>query len=805
MQKLPSLNRRAADKRAIRSAVAMERCEPRTLFAAGNLDLSLGGTGKRLTHIAGEDVARDVIFNVNSSTPALSKIIVVGDGASTTSNEDIKLVRYNANGSLDTSFGQSSSGKSVLDFTRADKLDGTKSVRSGGLASGTDKILVAGTGAWTAATVSATMALSLISADGSTLHDSDGATFGSNTYDSHTTGGMIVNGSTVTLVGVDRTNQGSGGGNGPRMAIAKFLVNTTNDTVTLSNNIESSLLNTTPYDVVQTSGDDFIAAVVNTTGVSETVDLVKYTANTNTFTEYGFDAAYTGNAMSVALSPDGAKVILAYQDDTGCTLARFNTSNGSLDSSFSGDGLEYVSGLGTDGVSMDIAVQGTSTDYKIIAAAGAIDYIIARVDDSGSLDTSFGSGGLVTTQFYATDYSSSIADQVREASTSANAVRIDPAGRIVAVGDSSWTEPIYNPDGAIPHLDFSIARYLSDGITTFDPTDPVIPGTSSADRIYVKRDSTNVKVWINAPTEAAVDPTVAPTDAPTHVFSYSALNSLTFNTLQGNDRVTIDLGGGAVIPTGGVTVNGGNDTDEVRLLGTSSAETVNFNSAQIVVGSSSNVPHTSIEGITFDGKHGDDPISVNAGPVVTFTASQHFSSLLVASGASAAMRTGGNKLLVTDSLTIGTSGTLDMTDEDLIVDYSTTSPAATIQTLINSGRSGGSWTGTGITSTSARNRSPKITTLGLLLSTEYQAMNPSATSFDGETLDSTMVLVKYTFNGDTDFNGLIDFDDHSRVDAGMTNERTGWMNGDADGNGIVDFDDYSLVDQAFNNQGTEVL
>ncbi|MBC8105514.1 MAG: hypothetical protein H7Z14_02900 [Anaerolineae bacterium] len=49
-------------------------------------------------------------------------------------------------------------------------------------------------------------------------------------------------------------------------------------------------------------------------------------------------------------------------------------------------------------------------------------------------------------------------------------------------------------------------------------------------------------------------------------------------------------------------------------------------------------------------------------------------------------------------------------------------------------------------------------------------------------------------------NGVVDFDDYSRIDGGFNNNRTGWFNGDVDYNGIVDFDDYSLIDQAFNTQ-----
>src|SRR5687767_3903361 len=72
----------------------------------------------------------------------------------------------------------------------------------------------------------------------------------------------------------------------------------------------------------------------------------------------------------------------------------------------------------------------------------------------------------------------------------------------------------------------------------------------------------------------------------------------------------------------------------------------------------------------------------------------------------------------------------------------------------------------------------------------------------GETIDTSAVLVKYTYYGDTNFNGVVNFDDYSRTDAGFNFGRSGWLNGDFDGNGSVNFDDYSLIDLAFNTQGS---
>src|SRR5205823_13539012 len=72
--------------------------------------------------------------------------------------------------------------------------------------------------------------------------------------------------------------------------------------------------------------------------------------------------------------------------------------------------------------------------------------------------------------------------------------------------------------------------------------------------------------------------------------------------------------------------------------------------------------------------------------------------------------------------------------------------------------------------------------------------------FDGQAIDASTVLVKYTWYGDTDFNGRVNFDDYVRTDNGFNNHLGGWLNGDFDLNGVVNFDDYVLIDLAFDTQ-----
>jgi hypothetical protein len=163
------------------------------------------------------------------------------------------------------------------------------------------------------------------------------------------------------------------------------------------------------------------------------------------------------------------------------------------------------------------------------------------------------------------------------------------------------------------------------------------------------------------------------------------------------------------------------------------------------------------------------------------------------------LTSGGTRLLDVTAMTINGNAKLDLNDNDLLVDYTGGSPLATIQTLINTARAGGAWTGIGLTSGAAASNGSHNTTLGAMEATDYALAHGGP--FDGVTLDSTAVLVKYTYYGDTDFNGKVNFDDYVRTDSGFNNHQTGWMNGDFDGSGLVNFDDYVLIDLSFNTQG----
>jgi hypothetical protein len=173
-------------------------------------------------------------------------------------------------------------------------------------------------------------------------------------------------------------------------------------------------------------------------------------------------------------------------------------------------------------------------------------------------------------------------------------------------------------------------------------------------------------------------------------------------------------------------------------------------------------------------------------------------TLTLQNSAQLTLAAGSNSLATVNALSITGSATMDLNDNDLILDYTGSSQLSAVQNLIGSARAGGAWTGTGLTSTTAKNNANHNTTLGAMEATDYASVHGGA--FDGVTPDSTAVLVKYTYYGDANFDGSVNFDDYVRTDVGFNTGLTGWSNGDYNYSGAVDFDDYVLIDVAFNTQ-----
>jgi uncharacterized delta-60 repeat protein len=198
---------------------------------------------------------------------------------------------------------------------------------------------------------------------------------------------------------------------------------------------------------ISAAGGDFAVARYNADGTLDS----SFGIGGKVTTDFGL----TDQASSVVVQPDG-KIIVAggtypsFPAGGGqFALARYN-SDGSLDTSFGVGGLVRTS-FGSSGCFASALV--LQRDGKIIAGGTKYidlqtnsDFGLVRYNSDGSLDSSFGNGGEVSTEF------DGLLDNM-------SAVLVQPNGKLIAVGAAS---------SSITSFDFALVRYLSNG--TIDTT-----------------------------------------------------------------------------------------------------------------------------------------------------------------------------------------------------------------------------------------------------------------------------------------------------------------------------------------------
>src|SRR5581483_7536640 len=98
-----------------------------------------------------------------------------------------------------------------------------------------------------------------------------------------------------------------------------------------------------------------------------------------------------------------------------------------------------------------------------------------------------------------------------------------------------------------------------------------------------------------------------------------------------------------------------------------------------------------------------------------------------------------------------------------------------------SGYNGGTWDGFGIISSTVAGA--PATALGYANAAEL-----GITTFDGQPVDDSAVLVKYTFKGDANLDGKVDVSDLGRLATGWQTSQN-WTGGDFNYDGLVDVSD----------------
>jgi uncharacterized delta-60 repeat protein len=222
---------------------------------------------------------------------------------------------------------------------------------------------------------------------------------------------------------------------------------------------------------------DFMLARYGADGVPDS----NFGKNGKVLTDFG--GSESANAL--AIQSDGKIVVVGYSNASGSydfALARY-TTNGTLDTSFGTGGKVLTDfGSGSTDLATALAIQ---PNGEIVVAGYSLakdrtdDFALARYTASGTLDASFGTGGEVLTSFGSS------------ASGRAEAVAIQRNGEIVLAGGTSG-----------PKLNkFALARYTTSGTLdkSFGTGGEVLTGFrssnhSSADGIAIQKNGKIVAV-----------------------------------------------------------------------------------------------------------------------------------------------------------------------------------------------------------------------------------------------------------------------------------------------------------------------
>jgi uncharacterized delta-60 repeat protein/uncharacterized repeat protein (TIGR01451 family) len=351
--------------------------------APGDLDPTFGSGGLVTTDVAGADEEAFLVFVQDNGK------ILTGGIAAAGANDQVALVRYNADGSLDTGFG--TGGKVVTDFSGT----GTSS-------DDPDALFVLGDGKI------------LVPVTTNVAGSND---FGLARYNSD--GSLDTNFGTNGLVTTDFSGSGS------------------------SDNVRGAVL--------QENGQVVLGGFTSAGGPSDFA-LVRYNPDGSLDTGFGSGGKVTTDlsgsdfAEGIALQGDGKIILVGDAGTNDFGLVRYNP-DGSLDTSFGTGGkvITDFSGSGSNDFGSDVAIQ---ADGKVVLvgisdAGGTRDLAMVRYNPDGSLDTGFGTAGKV-----ATDIGGGTDD-------AAENVLIQKDGKIVVIGDSKGVGTSnsflarYNPDGSL--------------------------------------------------------------------------------------------------------------------------------------------------------------------------------------------------------------------------------------------------------------------------------------------------------------------------------------------------------------------
>lgn len=406
-----------------------------SLAQAGSLDLSFDSDGKVTTSFGtGNDLGKSVALQTDG------KILVSGY-SNNGSNNDFAVVRYNTNGSLDTTFN--ADGKVTTSIGTNDDVGNSIAIQLDG------KILVAGY-SYNGSTTNFAIIRYNLNGSLDTTFDTDGivtTTIGTNDDKGYSI--VIQSDSKILVAGY------SFNGSSQDFALVRYNPNGSLDT-TFDND---GKLTTSfgAYDdfgsslILQSDGKILVAGTGGSNINLKVFALARY--NTNGSLDSTFDSdgrvttaigLYANYGQSVLVQPDG-KIIVTGHSNFGfgpiLALVRYN-SNGSIDTTFDTDGIVTATSVYSMGYAAVL-----QPDNKILVAgwrdttslSSHHTFALTRFSTNGSLDPTFGTYGIASVSIGIDNASYSIAFQTDS--------------KILIVGHSYDSN--YN-------FDFALARFHND-------------------------------------------------------------------------------------------------------------------------------------------------------------------------------------------------------------------------------------------------------------------------------------------------------------------------------------------------------
>jgi hypothetical protein len=187
----------------------------------------------------------------------------------------------------------------------------------------------------------------------------------------------------------------------------------------------------------------------------------------------------------------------------------------------------------------------------------------------------------------------------------------------------------------------------------------------------------------------------------------------------------------------------------------------------------------------------ESTISVLTGGSITFNSSSHALSLTLASGARATLSADNpsSYAIQVHSLTAPADARVDLGDNALALNYLSTSPIASIRSQVAAAFAA-NWNANGITSSSAAAAVGGPHQLGIGV---VEASTLGITSYMGETIDSTTLLMRATFSGDANIDGTVNSLDFNQLALNFNQSGKFWFDGDANYDGVVNALDFNLL------------